>query len=262
MNQEKRTQKTRNMAMLQKIGGMIFANVADKVIGKIISEISNEIGKRQRENTRKDQESMITKDLESKMGKSLPDLKNKMEALKEDFKKLQEYIEYEVPLMRAELTNNQGMKEEGDIAWALELRLKKMVRQLSRSIQTLEEDVQEWPEATKYELLLLSAKLEKSPGMKEGDVAWAQEFWLKKMVRQLSQRIETVEEDVQECAEATKYELQLLRVKLEKSLRKEGGVKCMSPGMQHGDRLNLLSLIHCFLCFLGLISNYDGQKTL
>ena len=56
------------------------------------------------------------------------------------------------------------MKEEGDIAWALELRLKKMVRQLSRSIQTLEEDVQEWPEATKYELLLLSAKLEKSPG--------------------------------------------------------------------------------------------------
>ncbi|KAF4795522.1 hypothetical protein TURU_092326 [Turdus rufiventris] len=106
------------------------------------------------------------------------------------------------------------------------------------------------------------SKISNEIGMKEGDVAWAQEFWLKKMVRQLSQRIETVEEDVQECAETTKYELQLLRVKLEKSLRKEGGVKCMSPGMQHGDRLNLLSLIHRFLCFLGLISNYDGQKTL
>ncbi|XP_053857726.1 uncharacterized protein LOC128820908 isoform X2 [Vidua macroura] len=156
----------------------------------------------------------INKVLESKMEKAFQDFKNKMKALQEDFKKLQSR-QREVQHLRAELGKNPGNKEE-KIAWALESKLRKNLWQLSPRIQTLEEDLQEWPKATRHDLLLLRAELQKKKGNKEEEIAWAMESKLKNICRQLSEIIHTLEGDLQECLETTKRDLLLLRAELQK----------------------------------------------
>ncbi|XP_054374222.1 uncharacterized protein LOC118700976 [Molothrus ater] len=143
------------------------------------------------------------KALESKIDKASQDLDNEMKALHEDFKKLQE--------IRAEL---EKIPDE-EIAMELKSKLKKTARELSRRIQTLQEDVKKWRETIKDELCVCRAELEKIPGNKEEDIARVLESMLNKNHRLLSQRIQTLEADVEEWSEGTWDELQLRRPELE-----------------------------------------------
>ncbi|XP_054148906.1 uncharacterized protein LOC128948283 isoform X2 [Melozone crissalis] len=159
-------------------------------------------GKREREK--------INKALESEVDKAFQDLNNKMEALHEDFKELQE--------IAAELEKIPGNKKQG-IARVLNSMLNMNLRQLSRRIQTLAEDVEEWPAAIKHELRLLRAYLEMSKENEEGDIAKALESKLNMNLRQLSRRIQTLAEDVQDCLETTRDEF--FRAEVEKNPENE-----------------------------------------
>ncbi|XP_037982162.1 C-type lectin domain family 4 member F-like isoform X2 [Motacilla alba alba] len=153
------------------------------------------------------------------MNEGLQELNNKIKALHENFKKLEESTKNELQIIRAELEKNQGEKEN-EIARGLESVLNKHLLQLSQRIQTLEEDLQKWPETTKNELQIIRGYLE-NQGEKENEIARGLESVLNKHLLQLSQRIQTLEEDVQKWPETTKHELQIIRGYLENQEKKK-----------------------------------------
>ncbi|XP_064249573.1 uncharacterized protein LOC135283070 isoform X4 [Passer domesticus] len=173
--------------------------------------IYNEFRRRKKEKTNKVLESMIIE--------AFQELNNKIKALHEDFKKLEESTKHEVQIIRAELEENPGNKEMAFV-WALESMLKKNLQQLSQRLQILEEDVQEWPETTKHELQLFRGYPE-NRGKKEKEIKRALESLLKKKFQQFSHKIQTLEKEMQEWPETTKHELQLLRGYLEKNRGKK-----------------------------------------
>ncbi|XP_077048582.1 uncharacterized protein LOC129131880 [Agelaius phoeniceus] len=174
---------------------------------------------------------------ESEVDKAFQGLDNKMKALHEDFKKLQE--------IRAELETNQGNKEQG-IARVLKSMLNMNLRQLSRRIQTLAEDVEEWPAATKDELQLLKACLEMNKENKKEDIAKALASKLNMNLRQLSRRIKSVAEDVHDCLETTTDELELLRAELEANQgnKEEEIAVVLESNLNLGRRCNAKSRAH------------------
>ncbi|XP_064257171.1 uncharacterized protein LOC135287876 isoform X2 [Passer domesticus] len=175
---------------------------------KVAEMIYDEFRRRRREKTNKVLESMIIE--------AFQDLNNKIKALHEDFKKLEESTKHEVQILRAELEKNPENKEMAFV-WTLESMLKKNLQQLSQRIQTLEEDVQEWPETTKHELQLCRGY----PENREEEIARELVSMLNKKLRQVSQRIQTLEEKIKEWPETTKNELQLCRVYVEKNQGKK-----------------------------------------
>ncbi|XP_064257172.1 uncharacterized protein LOC135287876 isoform X3 [Passer domesticus] len=178
---------------------------------KVAEMIYDEFRRRRREKTNKVLESMIIE--------AFQDLNNKIKALHEDFKKLEESTKHEVQILRAELEKNPENKEMAFV-WTLESMLKKNLQQLSQRIQTLEEDVQEWPETTKHELQLCRGYPENREN-KEEEIARELVSMLNKKLRQVSQRIQTLEEKIKEWPETTKNELQLCRVYVEKNQGKK-----------------------------------------
>ncbi|XP_037982078.1 uncharacterized protein LOC119696420 isoform X2 [Motacilla alba alba] len=154
-----------------------------------------------------------SKALESKIHEAFQDLNNKMKALQEIFKNLESKQSEEI---RAELEKNSGYEEE-EIVSTLKAKLNMKLRELSRKIQCVEEDVEEWPEAIKDDLQLFRAELKKSPGYEEEEIARALESKLKKNFRELSRRIRTLQRDVEEWPEAIMDELQLFRAELKKN---------------------------------------------
>ncbi|XP_063038359.1 uncharacterized protein LOC134433442 [Melospiza melodia melodia] len=161
-------------------------------------------GKREREK--------INKALESEVDKAFQDLNNKMEVLHEDFKELQE--------IRAELEKIPGNKEQG-ISRVLKSMLNMNLRQLSRGIRTLAEDVEEWPAAIKHELRLLRSYLEMNKENEEEDIAKALESKLNMNLQHLTRRIKSVAEDVQDCLETTRDEFEFFRAEVEKNPENE-----------------------------------------
>ncbi|XP_037982164.1 golgin subfamily A member 5-like isoform X3 [Motacilla alba alba] len=185
--------------------------VALSLIPEGVAMIRKEIRKRERVKT--------NKALDSMMNEGLQELNNKIKALHENFKKLEESTKNELQIIRAELEKNQGEKEN-EIARGLESVLNKHLLQLSQRIQTLEEDLQKWPETTKNELQIIRGYLE-NQGEKENEIARGLESVLNKHLLQLSQRIQTLEEDVQKWPETTKHELQIIRGYLENQEKKK-----------------------------------------
>ncbi|XP_056371381.1 leucine zipper protein 1-like isoform X1 [Oenanthe melanoleuca] len=196
--------------MAQFFAGAVAFCVLEKATVAIIDKICNEYNRREREKT--------TKDLESKMSKDFQDLKNKMEALLKDFKELEGSTQNDVQLLRQKVEKIQGKKEK-ERARVLESRLRKNVRQLSQRIQSLEEDVENWPMTIKYKLQVRREELEKIQGMNVENIALALENMLQKNKRQLSQKIQAIEEDINECLDTMKYELQVFKEELEEKIQ-------------------------------------------
>ncbi|XP_032942837.1 golgin subfamily A member 6-like protein 6 [Catharus ustulatus] len=158
---------------------------------------------------------------ETLLKKNKQELSEKIETLKEDVEDCMEAINHELQNIRDELEEeNQGMKKEKERAWALESRLKRKMRQFSRRTETLQEDVEEWPETIMLELQVRGGVLKNMKGMKKEDIALALENMLKKGKREFSQKIETLKEDVEDCMEAINHELHILRDDLEE--KKQG----------------------------------------
>ncbi|XP_037982097.1 uncharacterized protein LOC119696433 isoform X2 [Motacilla alba alba] len=131
------------------------------------------------------------KAVESKIHEAFQDLNNEMKALHEDFKNLESKQSEEI---RAELEKNSGYVEE-EIARAMKAKMNMKLRELSRRIRIVAEDVEEWPETTKDELQLFRAELEKNSGNKEEEIARAMESVLRNTLQQVFQGI-TIVEDV------------------------------------------------------------------
>ncbi|KAL9820901.1 uncharacterized protein GJ701_017306 isoform 1-T2 [Geothlypis trichas] len=165
-------------------------------------------------------EEKIAQALESKLKKSLQRLSQKVRSLEKNVQEGPETTKWARLILEAFLERNPGNKEV-KIALALEPKWKKNLQQLSQKIKTLEEDVKEWPETTKNDLQLLRTELERNPGNKEEEIAQALESKLKKSLQHLSQKVQSLEENVQECLETTKHDLQPLRAYLGKSKGKQ-----------------------------------------
>ncbi|XP_005062723.2 PREDICTED: protein IQ-DOMAIN 14-like isoform X2 [Ficedula albicollis] len=231
MNIEENTQKTRKSDMALNIVNAVTAVAACTTeILRAIDKIQSECKRKEREKTRNNQESTTKKDLESKISREFQDLENKMEALSKDFQKWEGSTLYDVELLTKEVEKNQGEqgpwhaefppgKREKEKARALESKLRKNIRQLSRRVGTLEEDVWDWPITMKFELQVRRAELEKIEGMDVDDIALALGNMLRKNKRQLSQKIWTLEDDIKECMDTTKYEIQVFREELEERNR-------------------------------------------
>ncbi|XP_074387123.1 uncharacterized protein LOC106630081 isoform X3 [Zonotrichia albicollis] len=161
-------------------------------------------------------EEKIARELESMLNKKLQELSQKFQTLEGEVKELPEKTKHEIKIMRADL-EKQGKKE---ILRAVESMLKEELGPLSKKFQTLEEDVQNWQETTKREVQLLRADLEKQ-GKKEEESSRELVSMLDKKFGQLSQKFQTLEEDVQNWQETTKREVQIMRADLEKQGMKE-----------------------------------------
>ncbi|XP_064256842.1 uncharacterized protein LOC135287413 [Passer domesticus] len=167
-----------------------------------IKKIFNRIRRRKSEKT-----------LESKIDEAFQDLSNKMKALHENFKNLESKEREEI---REELEMIPENEEE-EIARTLEAKLNMRFRELSRKIRTLQEDLEEWPEAIKDEVQLFRAELKKNSENEEEEIARTLEAKLNTRFRELSRKIRTLEADVEEWPEAIKDEVQLFRAELKKN---------------------------------------------
>ncbi|XP_058716153.1 FYVE and coiled-coil domain-containing protein 1-like isoform X2 [Poecile atricapillus] len=168
---------------------------------KVTAMLINKFRERKKEKTRKL--------LECKINEAFQELKGKMKALQEYLQKLQECRQKEHQLLRAYLEENQG--KEGNLARVLLSRMENGVQTLSQRIQTLQNDVQEWPETTKYELELLRADLEMNQGKKEEEISRALVSRMTWKFQQLFQRIGSLEKDLQKLLKSSQHEFQLLR---------------------------------------------------
>ncbi|XP_041881717.1 uncharacterized protein LOC121663488 isoform X2 [Corvus kubaryi] len=204
VNLEKRTQEAGTEDMAGRFG---VGLAACEIIYRAVKWILERRREREREKT--------TKLLDSKLNENFLYLMKQMEPLKRVFKKLHKFKLCDLQVFRADLEKIQG-KEKEEIARALECKLQKNLRNLSQSIQTLQEDVHEWLESTKLDLQVFRADLEKIPEKKEEEIARALESRLMKKFHHLSQSIQTLQEDVHEWLESTKLDLQVLRADLEK----------------------------------------------
>lgn len=203
------------MSMSKIFGATLAFTVAEKVIVKLFYIIRDALESEDREKT--------TQSLKSKMDKDIRDLNKQIEALLEDFKNLEESTQEEVQCLKDELEMNPGMTREKKSLRALESRLKRKVRQFFRRIKSLKEDLEELPNTIMLELQFRREVLKNIKGMKEGDIALCLESVLNKNMRELSQKIETLKEDVEECLAAIMYELQILRDELDE--KKQGNKK-------------------------------------
>ncbi|XP_050840050.1 myomegalin-like isoform X3 [Serinus canaria] len=181
----------------------------------------DEFRRRKREKT--------NKFLESKMDENMQDLNKKVKALHKDFKKLEESTKNEVETMRAHL-EKQGCKEMNVVLLLLSV-LDKNLQEFSQKIETMEEDVQKWPETTKRDLQLQRHELE-SQGCKENEIARELKSVLDKNLQQLSQKIETLKKNAQELSKTTKCNLQLLRGFLESQEREEQSSRAQQCRME------------------------------
>ncbi|XP_050840051.1 uncharacterized protein LOC115484737 isoform X4 [Serinus canaria] len=190
----------------------------------------DEFRRRKREKT--------NKFLESKMDENMQDLNKKVKALHKDFKKLEESTKNEVETMRAHL-EKQGCKEMNVVLLLLSV-LDKNLQEFSQKIETMEEDVQKWPETTKRDLQLQRHELE-SQGCKENEIARELKSVLDKNLQQLSQKIETLKKNAQELSKTTKCNLQLLRGFLESqgiAMLREEMIHLRVLELARGERIN------------------------
>lgn len=203
------------MSMSKIFGATLAFTVAEKVIVKLFYIIRDALESEDRERT--------TQYLKYKMDTDIQNLNEQIEALLEDFKNLEEPTQEEVQRLKDELEMNPGMTREKKSLRALESRLKRKVQQFFRRIKSLEEDLEKLPNTIMLELQFRRGVLKNIKGMKEGDIALCLESVLNKNMRELSQKIETLKEDVEECLAAIMYELQILRDELDE--KKQGNKK-------------------------------------
>ncbi|XP_064257173.1 uncharacterized protein LOC135287876 isoform X4 [Passer domesticus] len=206
---------------------------------KVAEMIYDEFRRRRREKTNKVLESMIIE--------AFQDLNNKIKALHEDFKKLEESTKHEVQILRAELEKNPENKEMAFV-WTLESMLKKNLQQLSQRIQTLEEDVQEWPETTKHELQLCRGYPE-NRGKKEEESSRALQCRMETLLQQLSQRFQTLEQALQLRQAFPYHEFQLFRAYLENNqgiaMQQEEIIHLRVLELARGERTNIWTDSRC-----------------
>ncbi|XP_039561699.1 uncharacterized protein LOC120500629 isoform X2 [Passer montanus] len=207
---------------------------------KVAEMIYDEFRRRRREKTNKVLESVIIE--------AFQDLNNKIKALHEDFKKLEESTKHEVQILRAELEKNPENKEE-EIARELVSMLNKKLRQLSQRIQTLEEKIKEWPETTKNELQLCRVYVEKNQGKKEEESSRALQCRMETLLQQLSQRFQTLEQALQLRQAFPYHEFQLFRAYLENNqgiaMQQEEIIHLRVLELARGERTNIWTDSRC-----------------